>query len=86
MDTETGAKGIVHGEYGLGLIMDMVTQSDTLNDGDTIITSGLGSNIPRGLLVGKIKEVRVSADRLFQQAVITSRIKYSKLDVVFIIK
>jgi len=86
MDTETGAKGIVHGEYGLGLIMDMVTQADTLNDGDTIITSGLGSNIPRGLLVGKIKEVRVSADRLFQQAVITSRIKYSKLDVVFIIK
>lgn len=85
-DSETGARGIVRGEYGLGLVMDMVTQSDVLNEGDTVITSGLGGNIPRGLLVGKIKEVKVSEDRLFQRAVVVSRIKYSKLDVVFVIK
>lgn len=85
-DVETGAKGIIRGEYGLGLVMDMVTQSDVLNVGDTIITSGLGSNIPRGLLVGKIKEIKVSDDRLFQRATIVSRIKYSNLDVVFAIK
>lgn len=85
-DLETGAKGIVRGEYGLGLVMDMVTQSDVLNIGDTIITSGLGGNIPRGLLVGKIKEVKVSDDRLFQKAVVAPRIKYSTLDVVFVVK
>lgn len=85
-DVETGAKGIIRGEYGLGLVMDMVTQADLLNVGDTIITSGLGGNIPRGLLVGKVKEVKVSADRLFQRAVVVSRIKYSKLDTVFAIK
>jgi rod shape-determining protein MreC len=85
-DTETGAKGILRGEYGLGLVLDMVTQADVLNEGDTIITSGLGGNIPRGLLVGKIKEIKASQDRLFQKAVVTSRLKYSKLDVVFVIK
>jgi len=86
INMETGAKGIIRGEYGLGLVMDMVTQADVLNIGNTIITSGLGSNIPRGLLVGKIKEVKISEDRLFQKAVVVSRIKYSKLDVVFVIK
>jgi rod shape-determining protein MreC len=85
-DAETGAKGIIRGEYGLGLVMDMVTQADVLNVGDTIITSGLGSNIPRGLLVGKIKDIKVSDDRLFQRATVVSRIKYSGLDVVFVIK
>lgn len=85
-DTETGAKGILRGEYGFGLVMDMVTQADILNVGDTIITSGLGSEIPRGLLVGKVKEVKISDDRLFQRAVVVSRIKYSDLDIVFAIK
>lgn len=85
-DVETGAKGIVRGEYGLGIIMDMVTQTDGLNEGDTVVTSGLGSNIPRGLLVGKIKEIKKSQDKLFQEASIIPRVKYSQLDIVFAIK
>lgn len=86
LDLETGAKGIVNGEYGLGIVMNMVAQADILNEGDTIITSGLGGNMPRGLLIGKIQEVRPSGDKLFQQATIIPKFKYSKLDVVFVIK
>lgn len=86
VDVETGAKGIARGEYGLGLVMDMVTQSEALNIGDTIITSGLGGNIPRGLLVGKVKEVKISDDRLFQKAVVVSRIKFTQLETVFVVK
>lgn len=86
LDLETGAKGVLKGEYGLGVIMDMVSQQDALNSGDTVITSGLGSDIPRGLLIGKIQETRATGDKLFQQAVVTPRIKYSKMDIVFVIK
>jgi cell shape-determining protein MreC len=64
----------------------MVSQQDALNNGDTVITSGLGSNIPRGLLIGKIQQVGLSDDKLFQQAIVAPRIKYSKLDAVFVIK
>lgn len=85
-DLETGARGLIKGAYGLGMIMDMVAQSDTLNTGDTVITSGLGGEIPRGLLVGKIQEIKISPDKLFQQAVVVPRIKYQKLDIVFVIK
>lgn len=86
LDLETGAKGIVRGEYGLGLMLDMVKQTDLLSEGDNIVTSGLGSEIPKGLLVGKIKEVKISKDKLFQEATINSRVKYTNLDTIFIIK
>lgn len=85
-DLETGARGILKGQYGLGIIMDMSTQSDILNQGDTIITSGLGGSLPRGLVVGKIQEVRPSEDKLFQQSIIIPRVKYLKLNMIFVIK
>ncbi|MFA6973745.1 MAG: rod shape-determining protein MreC [Parcubacteria group bacterium] len=86
VDSETQSKGVLRGEYGLGVVMDMVSQQDALSAGDTVVTSGLGSDIPRGLLVGKIQEVRLTGDKLFQQAIVVPRIKYSKIDVVFVIK
>ncbi|KKR20254.1 MAG: Cell shape-determining protein MreC [Candidatus Moranbacteria bacterium GW2011_GWA2_39_41] len=85
-DLETGAKGLLRGTYGLGMIFDMVTQSDVLSEGDTIITSGLGGEVPKGLLIGKIQEIKMSTDKLFQQAIIIPRVKYRKLDVVFVVK
>ncbi len=86
VDIETEAKGVVRGEYGLGALLDMVAQTDVLNGGDTIATSGLGGDVPAGLLIGKIQEIRVTQDRLFQQAIIMPRVKYADLDVVFVIK
>lgn len=86
MDLDTSAKGIVNGEYGLGVIMSMVAQTDVINEGDSVVTSGLGGNMPKGLFIGTIQDVKSSADKLFQEAVIAPRVKYSELDVVFIIK
>jgi rod shape-determining protein MreC len=86
LDVETDAKGIIRGEYGLGIALDLVPQTDIINVGDTIVTSGLGGNLPRGLLIGKIQEIRLSQDKLFQQAVIMTKTKYQKIDVVFVIK
>lgn len=86
VDLETGAKGVVRGEYGLGTVIDMIPQTEIISEGDTVATSGLGSGMPKGLLIGKIVETRLSDDKLFQQATVAPRIKYSKLDMVFVIK
>jgi rod shape-determining protein MreC len=85
-DLNTGAKGIIRGEFGLGVIFDMVAQTDVLNVDDQIVTSGLGGDIPRGLLVGKIQEIRSTQDKLFQQALVIPQVKYSGLEQVFVIK
>jgi len=83
---ETGAIGIVKSEYGMGAVLDMVLQTDYLKVGDAVITSEISQNIPRGLLVGKIEEVHSSDDKLFQKAVLSLPIDFSKLRFVFVIK
>lgn len=83
---ESGAKGIIKGVYGLGTIMDMISQSEVVKEGDTVITSGLGGGLPRGLFIGKIGEVKQSEDKLFQQATIFSSFNPSSLRVVFVVK
>ena len=85
-DSETGAKGIVKGEYGLGLVMSMVEQTAILNAGDSVVTSNLGGSLPGGLFIGKIQQSGSSPDKLFQQAVVIPQVKYSNLDLVFVIK
>lgn len=77
VDLNTEAKGVLRGEYGLGILLDLVSQEDVLNKGDDVITSGLGGDMPRGLFIGKIQEIHITADKLFQQAVIIPRVKYS---------
>lgn len=86
VDTETQAKGIVKGEYGLGIVMDMISQSDSINAGDAIITSGLGGDIPKGLFIGNVQEVKNSSDKLFQEALIIPKAKLSSLEIVSVIK
>lgn len=86
VDSETDSKGIVKGEYGLGIILDMVLQSEGLNKGDKVITSGIGKGLPRGLLVGTVSDIGASADKLFKRAIISSPVDFSKLQFVFIIK
>ena len=86
VSAQTGAKGVLKGEYGLGMIMDMVLQMDVLNKGDSIVTSGIGSEMPRGLLVGGVQQTHPSEDHLFQQAVISSPVRFSALEHVFVVK
>lgn len=85
-DLATGAKGILAGEYSLGIILDMVEQTEVLNEGDDVVTSGLGGTIPKGFLIGKVAQVKSSADKLFQQALIIPKVKYADLSTVFVVK
>ncbi|PIX90302.1 MAG: rod shape-determining protein MreC [Candidatus Moranbacteria bacterium CG_4_10_14_3_um_filter_45_9] len=84
LDTE--ATGIVKGEYGLGLLFDMVLQTDTLKVGDSVVTSGLGGDVPKGLLIGTLQNIHLSSDRLFQQATIVSPVRFDRIRYVFVIQ
>lgn len=82
----TEAKGIVKGEHGLGMLYDMVLRSDTLTAGDTVVTSGLGGDLPKSLVIGTVQDVRLSDDRLYQQASLASPVRFDALRFVFVIK
>lgn len=83
---DSGAKGIARGTFGLGLMVDMISQADVIKEGDEVITSGLGKEMPRGLLIGKIGKIDQSQDKLFQQATILSPVDFLDLRVVFVVK
>ena len=84
VDQKTRADGIVKGEYGLGLVMDMISQYDEINIGDAIIASGFGGNFPKGILIGKIKEIKKSESQIFQKAIIEPAADLEKLEIVFV--
>lgn len=84
--SQSGAKGLVRGEYGLGIIADSILQTDAVSVGNEIVTSGVGSEVPGGLLVGIVQEIRSSEDHLFRQAVVSSPVNVSNLEIVFVVR
>lgn len=85
IDAQTEARGVAQGQFGVGLVMHTVSQSDLLREGDSIVTSGLEGNIPRGLLLGTIDTVSASPDKLFQQATLQTIFSIEKEKTVFVI-
>ena len=77
--------GTIRGQIGNGLILDKVAQTETLTPGDTIVTSGLGGGIEKGLIVGRVQTVNKQVNGVFQTAQITTDIQFNRLEVVFVI-
>lgn len=85
IDQETRASGTVHGQIGTGLTIDKIAQNDAINPGDTIITTGLGGEIPRGLIIGKVESVQDKDIAVFKSAQITTSLRYNKLELIFVL-
>lgn len=83
---ESSEKGIIKGEFGTSVVLDMIPQTTQLQSGDTIVTSGLSGKIPRGLLVGYVKDVMPSSDQLFQKASVILPANINKIRIVSVIK
>ncbi len=78
--------GIAKGKIGSGLILDQVPQSEKVNMGDIVMTSGLGGEFPKGLVVGKVDSVQQISGSIFQAIEIRPMVDLSKLDKVMVIK
>jgi len=77
--------GVVSGEHGLSLKMDLIPQNEQIAVGDLVITSGLESGIPRGLVLGSIDSVIKEVRNPFQTAIIRSPANFNNLDYVLVI-
>lgn len=85
---KTSALGILQGQGGNVMILGNVVLSDTLENGDYVVTKDdidkNGTGFPEGLLFGKIVSVSKQASSLFQAAKVESLIDFSKLEMVFV--
>jgi len=78
-------QGITDGDLGLTIKMNYIPQLEKISIGDTVITSGLGDKIPRGLVIGQITEVRNESNEVWQDATIEPLVNLNNLTVVSVI-
>lgn len=81
----TRDEGSVVGQANTDLIMEFIPLNAAVQEGDIVITSGLGGNLPAGLVIGQITSVEQREFELFQNATIRSLNNFATLETVLII-
>lgn len=82
---ETQVTGVIRGQGGQKLMLDLVPQEDELREGDIVLTSNLGDMFPENLLIGKVQEVLKSGENPFQKANLKPFFNLKSSETVFVI-
>lgn len=82
---ENRTLGLIEGGYGISVQMSYIPQNETVNIGETIITSGLEESVPRGLLIGAIETVEKEAYQPFQKAIVKPLADLNRINLVSVI-
>ena len=87
--TRTGDITVVDGDLQLGqegyCRMLYLGKNAGATVGDLVETSGLGEIYPKGILIGKITEVKADVHSLSQYAVIEPAVEFDRIDEVFVV-
>ena len=79
------APGLVSGQLAQDLSMTYIPQSETISVGDVVLTSGMGGNYPKGLVIGQITEVEQRDIDTYQNASVRPSVNFSRLETVLVI-
>jgi rod shape-determining protein MreC len=82
---ENRIQGILQGAGSLGCSLKYVPKTETVNIGDTIISSGLSGLFPKGLLLGTVKNVDKTNSGLFQKIDVAPFVDFARLEEVVIL-
>jgi rod shape-determining protein MreC len=90
----TGADGIVEGQWQKGSLLEMryIEQGPTadgaprIQKDDWVVTSGLGGNIPDGLLIGRVASVKQSDTGLEQRAQVLPAVDVRSVGTVLVVR
>lgn len=77
--------GVVSGEHGLGIRMELIPQSVPLQPGQVIATAGLEPGMIRGLVIGRVERVDKTSNEAFQTGFLESLVDLHTVSVVTIL-
>ena len=83
--SEERVTGIIRGRAEGGLVMQHIPQEESLQTGDTIVTSDLADVMPEGLVVGQIVQIRRKDVDVFQEAVIEPAADLRRLERLYVL-
>ncbi len=82
---ESRATGTVAGTSEGILLLQNVPQTEELNPGDLIVTSGLGGTLPQALPVGVVERVISMDVETSRQAIVRPGVDFDRLEVVLVV-
>ncbi|MDP3998133.1 MAG: rod shape-determining protein MreC [bacterium] len=85
MTVKTQARGLLTGQFGRGMNLEKVTQGESLETEDLVVTTG-EDGYPKDLIVGKISWIEKKENEVFQKAGVEPALDFDGLEVVFLIK
>jgi len=85
VQAEQAISGVIEGEHGLSLRMELIPQGAAVSAGQTVVTSGSETGIPSGLVIGQIDRLERAENAFFQTAYVQPLVDYGSLSLVSII-
>jgi len=81
----TRVEGSVIGLLAGNLRMTFIPLGADIVEGDLVVTSGLGGNLPADIVIGQVTSIRQFEFELFQETEIRSLINFDTLEIVLVI-
>lgn len=81
----TRGRGIVSGSLDSGVVLKYIKRSEDVQEGDRLVTSGMDSVFPKGLLVGTVIKVRKQNRGLFQNIEVWPAAQVSRVEEVLVV-
>ncbi len=81
----TRAHGILRTRGRGELVMEWVPPDAEVTKGDTVISSGLGSVVPRGILIGTVSKIEMRPDKFSLVLGIEPSVEFNSLEEVFVV-
>lgn len=78
-------QGIIKGEGTPSYKMLYILKNADIEEGDTIVTSGLGGSFPKGIPVGTVSSVTKTKRGMFQNITVTPAVNFSQLEYLIVI-
>jgi rod shape-determining protein MreC len=81
----TRARGIIRGSSDGRFFFQFVLRNNEIQEGDTVISSGLDGVFPKGLRVGQVQSITQKNSSIFQEVLVIPFVDFEKLEEVMIV-
>lgn len=79
------ARGVLAGQFGTDFLFDKILHEEQVKAGDLVYSEGTEGYLPRGLILGRVKEVMERENEIFKQAKVEPVFSLKDLELVFVI-
>jgi rod shape-determining protein MreC len=83
VDINTGIHGVVKSQTNM--LFDYVRHTDTIEIGDSLVTSGMSEVFPKGILIGTVQRISETDDLFFKRVFVAPATQINRLVSVYII-